>query len=69
MAYNAHELTMLRSFSLEPYLAVFLREQSVIATNTNVGARVEACTTLPNEDIARQHFLATIHFDAKSFGL
>jgi hypothetical protein len=66
---NAHKLAIFRAFPLEPDMAIFFREQGVIATNTDVYSGMEARTALANENIASQDFLAAVHLDTESWGL
>jgi len=60
---NAHKLAIFRAFPLELDMAIFFREQSVIATNTHVYSGMEARAALANENIASQNFLAAVHLD------
>ena len=56
---NAHKLAIFRAFPLELDMAIFFREQSVIATNTHVYSGMEARAALasdPNSDYLADHF-------------
>ncbi len=64
---HAYKLAALRTFLFELDLAAFLGEQGVVATDTDVHARVETRSALANDDIAGDDFLTAVDFDAKAF--
>ena len=49
---------MLRTFTLEFNVAVFLGEKRVIATNANINTRVETRAALANNNVTSQYCLA-----------
>ena len=64
VCHHAHELAVLRAFTLELHVTVLLREQRVIAADADVGARVETRAALANDDVAREDRLAAVNLDA-----
>ena len=63
--YDADKLPVLRALALELHKAVFLGEQCVISTETNIAARMNSSATLTNDDISSNNCLAAVDFDAK----
>ena len=66
---HAYELAVFRTFLFELDVAVCLREQGVIATDTDVYASMKTRATLADNDVSGYDFLATENLDAKTFGL
>jgi len=64
VCYDAHKLAILRAFFLEFDLTVTLRKESVITSNTNIGASMKARTALSHKNITRNDCLAAVHLDA-----
>ena len=62
--YNAYKLSVLRTFLFKLHVPVFLGEQRVIATESNVGASMKTGAALANNDVACHDFLAAVDFDA-----
>lgn len=44
-------------------------EQRIIAAHSDVCARVHSCSSLPDKNTAREHFLASEALDAESLGI
>jgi hypothetical protein len=61
---DADELPVLRTLFLEFDVPIFFREQRMVAAKTDICARMKTRTTLTNDDVARNDFLATIDLDA-----
>jgi len=62
--YNAHKLTILRALLLKLDVAVTLGKERMVPSNSDIGACMKLGAALTNENIAGNHFLAAIHFDA-----
>ena len=62
--YNAHKLTILRALLFKLDVAVTLGKERMVPADPDVGTCMEFGATLTNENVARNHFLAAIHFDA-----
>ena len=67
LSYDTHELTMLRTFTLELDVAVFLGEKRVIATDANVNTRVKTRAALANDNVTSQYGLPAVNLNAESF--
>jgi hypothetical protein len=61
---DANKLALFRAFAFKFYESVFLGEQRVIATQSDINARVETRAALANNDVARNDFLAAENLDA-----
>ena len=66
---DTHKTSVARAFAPEEHLPVRLREQGVIASASDVHARVKMRTPLPDDDVACTHRLAAVALNAESFGL
>ncbi len=61
---HAHKLAVLRALLLKLDVPVFLRQQRVITTDTDIRASMKARATLPDKNVASNNLLPAKHFDA-----
>ena len=66
---HVDKLPVLRPFPREFDLAVFFREQSVVAADANIHARMKMRAALTNDNVARDNCLTAEHLYAKSLAL
>ncbi len=66
---HVNKLAVFRPFTGELDLAVFFREQRVVATDADVHARMKMRATLANDNVAGNNFLAAVDLDAQPFAL
>jgi len=66
---HVDKLAVFRPFSRELDLAIFFREQGVVAADANVNACMKMRATLTNNDVAGNHLLAAVDLHAQSFTL
>jgi len=66
---HVDKLAVFRPFPREFDLAVFFREQSVVAADANIHARMKMRAALTNNNIAGDNFLTAVHLYAKSLAL
>ena len=62
--YNAYKLSVLRTFLFKLHVPVFLGEQRVVATESNIGASMKTGAALAHNNVACHDFLTAIDFDA-----
>ncbi len=59
---------MFRPIMMKAHRAGDLREQRVVATDTDIDAGMKLRTPLPDDDVAGQNLLAAKALDAQAFG-
>jgi len=66
---HVDKLAVFRPFSREFDLTVFFREQSVVAADANIHARMKMRAALTNDNVTGDNFLTAVHLYAKSLAL